>query len=480
LLQTPTTIDEVPSLAGNTEPTTEVPPPPPIVIDWTLSWYDIIGVSPGAAKRQIQSAWRQMTRRFHPDKGGDLLTFQRLAFIVEILTGSKRRQYDSHGRDHFTKEFPRPSPAPATGPPSSDTPMEADTRAFVYRLSPVNTEKCLQWANVLAFRRLRIGFLTYADILMAHVKMARAVEGRPGVWTCDRYTASRAATELKIPSGWETAPDKDGVDPRYAHLLEDASVDPMFFGLTIFAGPKILRNIARSGMGKKLLQLDFDNSFVAIIFQCLKLLDPDLTDEYLTQKYPEFAAYATDRSGVILSLMVDLNHTALECKNKGVELHAAYSTGALTPTRHGRCDIKKAMLSMTFGKRPEKIFIEKPTRTGAIPDFMLRYAAHMNEIASLFVKHCPAIYAKCLEWEKSMPAFSCMAYQVGSWQRSFVDDMRKSVPDEYICSEERDGYVQWCPNGYPREVVKCAAIPVSVDVYSDDITRMVHGSADPD
>ena len=116
--------DELPSLTG---------PAAPAAIDWDSSWYDILGVAPGATKRQIDSAFRKLSLIYHPDKGGALLEYQRLGFIKEILTGAKRGQYDTYGREHFREQFPMPTPPPSAGPSTNDAP-HVDSRDFVYRL----------------------------------------------------------------------------------------------------------------------------------------------------------------------------------------------------------------------------------------------------------------------------------------------------------------------------------------------------------
>jgi hypothetical protein len=52
-------------------------------LDFNGSWYDVLGISPGAAKRAIGSAYRSLCLFVHPDKGGDALVFARVTFVYQ-------------------------------------------------------------------------------------------------------------------------------------------------------------------------------------------------------------------------------------------------------------------------------------------------------------------------------------------------------------------------------------------------------------
>lgn len=77
--------------AVRTEPTTEK----------SKTHYELLGVLPTATKGEIDKAWRQLSRRLHPDKHQDDPTaqenFQRAERVHEILSDEvKRKQYDEN------------------------------------------------------------------------------------------------------------------------------------------------------------------------------------------------------------------------------------------------------------------------------------------------------------------------------------------------------------------------------------------------
>ena len=59
-----------------------------------------------ASKTVIQRAFRTMSRRYHPDKGGDATTFAFLSMVAEVLCDPhKRRRYEVGGKAAFTGPF---------------------------------------------------------------------------------------------------------------------------------------------------------------------------------------------------------------------------------------------------------------------------------------------------------------------------------------------------------------------------------------
>ena len=66
-------------------------------------YYDVLGVSPDAGADEIQRAYRQLARRYHPDISGDdrALAFKELTHACGGLRESPRRHYNatlsSHG-----------------------------------------------------------------------------------------------------------------------------------------------------------------------------------------------------------------------------------------------------------------------------------------------------------------------------------------------------------------------------------------------
>jgi hypothetical protein len=57
--------------------------------------YEVLGVSENASKREINAAYRRLAKKHHPDKGGDVETFQKVTDAYNVLkSGSEREAYD--------------------------------------------------------------------------------------------------------------------------------------------------------------------------------------------------------------------------------------------------------------------------------------------------------------------------------------------------------------------------------------------------
>lgn len=65
--------------------------------------YDILELSPSATKNEIQSAYRRLSLRFHPDRNSDsaaAVHFQKLTVAMEVLTHPEKRQRYHHFGNH--------------------------------------------------------------------------------------------------------------------------------------------------------------------------------------------------------------------------------------------------------------------------------------------------------------------------------------------------------------------------------------------
>jgi len=57
--------------------------------------YKILGVFPSASDREIKEAYRKLSMKHHPDRGGDPQVFQKINDAYSILGNSdKRNRYD--------------------------------------------------------------------------------------------------------------------------------------------------------------------------------------------------------------------------------------------------------------------------------------------------------------------------------------------------------------------------------------------------
>ena len=82
-----------------------------------LSFYDALGVQPGATNADVRRAFKAAALKHHPDKGGDARIFRYLSTVRDILLNkAKRERYDYHGRAPFEEEFSKmPSGGAAHG-----------------------------------------------------------------------------------------------------------------------------------------------------------------------------------------------------------------------------------------------------------------------------------------------------------------------------------------------------------------------------
>lgn len=89
------------------------------------SYYDVLGVSPGADARQIKSAYRRAARAAHPDLGGNATAFHDVAVAFETLGDPQlRMRYDADtGR-------------PSAGRPSGTNSAEGRTGTTTARSAP--------------------------------------------------------------------------------------------------------------------------------------------------------------------------------------------------------------------------------------------------------------------------------------------------------------------------------------------------------
>lgn len=82
------------------------------------TYYDVLGVAPGATRDEIKQAWRDAADRFDPGSGGGTAQFQLFNKAAEVLLDpDRRREYDAQLADESRSEPPGRTPAaPAADP----------------------------------------------------------------------------------------------------------------------------------------------------------------------------------------------------------------------------------------------------------------------------------------------------------------------------------------------------------------------------
>ena len=75
---------------ATSEPHSTAPPP----INWSSSWYEILGVARNAQIATIKAAYRRLSGLYHPDKAGADHTdaMQRISHIYDMLSNSNTQK----------------------------------------------------------------------------------------------------------------------------------------------------------------------------------------------------------------------------------------------------------------------------------------------------------------------------------------------------------------------------------------------------
>jgi hypothetical protein len=280
------------------------------------------------------------------------------------------------------------------------------------------------------------------------------VPGRTGLWTKDRYGEARRSTELGMRGNLEVAPDKDSIDLQLAH---EKKVDGSLRGLSVFALPKLVRYIVRSGFGPHLIQCDFVNSHLRVIWEALSVEARLL--------YPAFARLVLSRDEVFAELRAELNCSP---KDDLVARKLEYLQGGGRSGPYGRDEVKVLCLAVTYGCNIDTFLQKRAPRYDTRPELLYRLGKDVRDIARQFAQLHPANVATIRGWGKLAPEISNLAYLAASWQRERVERMRLAVNPEFVASEERDGFAIYCPEGRPEGLSEAAGIPVTCEEYPSE------------
>lgn len=64
------------------------------------TYYEILGVNKQATNEELKKAFRKLSLKHHPDKGGDVEKFKEINMAYSVLSDTtKRKQYDMYGTD---------------------------------------------------------------------------------------------------------------------------------------------------------------------------------------------------------------------------------------------------------------------------------------------------------------------------------------------------------------------------------------------
>ena len=64
-----------------------------------MNLYEVLGVANDADTKTIKSAYRKLSKEYHPDAGGERDTFERIKLAFDVLSDPERRKrYDTTGR----------------------------------------------------------------------------------------------------------------------------------------------------------------------------------------------------------------------------------------------------------------------------------------------------------------------------------------------------------------------------------------------
>ena len=316
---------------------------------------------------------------------------------------------------------------------------------YEYIYCPLNAGLVQKWCNSLAFRQLKSGVNSYSDILGAQLKRIVPKKDLPAelkalpnkFWTLDRYGKAKVPAQLGLNASWEGSPDVRGDDPRLAH----ERVQGCLRGLTIFAGPKALRLLCRSGTGLK--TVDIVNSHPVHVMMAM-------TPEEKAAA-PELAAYASDRTTCFAILKESLMIPTLEDS-----------------------ELKQLVLSIMYGGGLRKqlsdigYFGDPPAWLSRFRDCVHSRAKHLSV--------CNPEQRRALkeDFAKDQPEISLLSYHALAAQHDTCEKMAATITHGRIAGWERDCIVLTDK----RDAILAAAaagVPTKIEDYPNeaDIVRLL-------
>lgn len=175
----------------------------------TPDHYHLLGLSPGATAAEIKSRYRALSKRHHPDVGGNQAEMSRINHAYAILSDTfKRAIYDAERRRQLQIASVRPAhtaSARPTNQPSASRPAPRSTASY----GPITAKRSRWWPKLaLAFASVVI----IAGMLL-HLPIAEAIGSSTDPATTSKpleitYPTEPASQVVSKPGAtFYTAPD---------------------------------------------------------------------------------------------------------------------------------------------------------------------------------------------------------------------------------------------------------------------------------
>ena len=261
----------------------------PPAIDWSQSWYDILGVARTAHASSIAAVYKRLSALYHPDKAGaeHTATMQRINHIYAILSNpTTRKAYNKTPQDFpfpgntwradtaSDAESPDQEGDPsARGDASKDEPDLDQT--FTLRWEPVNVAAVEKALMLAAVRGLRMEHYDCFEILLSIRRRAvRVRRGFGSLPVVERASQAVGALQSRLYSGIR------GIDPAklpvpiLAELEKGVSSD--LAGLSVFAFCKPIRYLCRSNLG--ISEVDIVNAVFSVFCEICPV--PEVVRQY--------------------------------------------------------------------------------------------------------------------------------------------------------------------------------------------------------
>ena len=247
------------STHGSAEHHKDTPP----VINWSCSWYEILGVSRNAQAATIKAAYKRLSALCHPDRASaeHTATMQRINHISSILSSpATRKAYNKNPEDFpfpgdtWQADADAPTEEAAAGHPdcsargdaSNDEPTLDQT--FTLRWEPVNVTAVEKALMLAAIRSVRMEHYDCFEILLSirnRVVKVRRGTGMSAV--IERTSQPVGNLQNRVHSGIK------GIDPinlpGAIRAGLERGVPAALAGLSVFAFCKAIRYLCRSVLG---------------------------------------------------------------------------------------------------------------------------------------------------------------------------------------------------------------------------------------